>query len=148
LTYGVDVKQHPLSAIFPPMTEAEMNELRADIAAHGLRTPVVVFEDKVLDGWHRYIACRETGTTMRFEAFEGDAVSARSFVMSVNLTRRHLDISQRALIAARLATLPAHRPGKQANLLTSGLTIRDAAELASAVNGSYIGQGGPGKSRP
>jgi hypothetical protein len=55
------MKQHPLSAVFPPMTEAEMDELRADIGAHGLRTPIVVYQEQVLDRWHRYLACRETG---------------------------------------------------------------------------------------
>ena len=124
------MKQHPLSAVFPPMTETEMDELRADIAAHGLRTPIVVYQQQVLDGWHRYLACRETGAAARYETFEGDEAAARSFVIAANLTRRHLDPSQRAMIAAKLATRPAHRPGKHANLLTSGMTIKEAAGLA------------------
>ena len=121
------MKQHPLSAVFPPMTETEMDELRADIAAHGLRMPIVLYKRQILDGWQRYLACVETGVDPRYERFEGDAVAARDFVISANLKRRHLDASQRAMIAARLATLPAHRPGKQANWPSSQVTIEQAA---------------------
>ena len=88
------MRQHPLSAVFPPMTETEMDELRADIAAHGLRTPIVLYQEQVLDGWH--LACRETDATARYETFDGDEAAARSFGIAANLTRRHLDSSQRA----------------------------------------------------
>ncbi len=106
------MQQHALPTVFPPMTDAEMNELRADIEVHGLRMPIVLYEGQILDGWQRYLACRETGATPRFVTFEGDEAAARRFVIAANLTRQHLDASQRAMIAARLATLPAHRPGK------------------------------------
>jgi hypothetical protein len=49
-----DYEQHPLSAIFPKMSEKEFAGLCADIAANGLAHPIVVFEGKILDGWHRY----------------------------------------------------------------------------------------------
>jgi N6-adenosine-specific RNA methylase IME4 len=42
------------------------------------------------------------------------------FVIDKNLTRRHLDESQRAMVASKLANMPAHRPeDKSANLQTS-----------------------------
>jgi hypothetical protein len=44
-------EQHPLSAVFPAMAAAELAELRADIAAHGLRHAITLYINKVLDGW-------------------------------------------------------------------------------------------------
>ncbi|MEI8208555.1 MAG: hypothetical protein WCG16_05085 [Methylococcales bacterium] len=50
--------------------------------------------------------------------FKGD--NAAKDVISWNLHRRHLNESQRAMVAAKLANLPAHRPSyKSANLPTS-----------------------------
>jgi ParB-like chromosome segregation protein Spo0J len=100
-----NLTQHPLSAAFPAMNDAAFAELRADIAANGLHMPIMLYDGQVLDGWHRYIACKQTGAAIHFETFEGDDAQARQFVISANLKRRHLDTSQRALIAARLATL-------------------------------------------
>ena len=36
------MKQNDLSAVFPPMTDSEMNELRAEIEIRGLRMPIVL----------------------------------------------------------------------------------------------------------
>src|SRR5678816_1040805 len=88
------------------MSDAAFAELRADIAANGLLAPITLYEDKVLDGWHRFCACDATGTEPRFRVFEGDDNAARKFVVSANLMRRHLDTSQRAMIAARFANIP------------------------------------------
>jgi hypothetical protein len=86
------------------MTEEEFTELVKDIKAHGLRLPITVYDDQVLDGWHRYRACQQLGIKpTRIEFIGTDPVA---FVCSVNLKRRHLTASQRAMIAAELCDLP------------------------------------------
>ena len=99
----ISYEQHPLSAIFPAMDDTAFSELRADIAAHGLHSPITMFEDKVLDGWHRYRACTDTGVVARYVQFDGSFEQAMPFAVSVNLQRRHLNTSQRAMIGARLS---------------------------------------------
>ena len=121
--------QHPLSAVFPAMTDVAFAEFRADIAQNGLRQPIIVFEDQILEGWHRYRACRDTGTPARFEHFDGDEAAARKFVVSANVMRRHLDESQRGLIAARMAQLPHGGDRKSDQRTNSSLDIAGAAEL-------------------
>lgn len=89
-----ELLQHPLSAAFPAMSEADQEALCNDIEANGQRDRGIVFEGMVLDGWHRYQACRALGIAFKFDEFDGkDPVS---FVLSRNLHRRHLTASQRA----------------------------------------------------
>jgi ParB-like chromosome segregation protein Spo0J len=114
---------HPLANIFPLVEGAEFDELVADIRQHGLREPIVVYEDKILDGRNRYRACLAAGIEPTFTAYTGD--DPVSYVISLNLRRRHLDESQRAMVAAKLATL---RDGQRADLV-EGLPIGRASAL-------------------
>ena len=123
----ISYEQHPLSAIFPAMDDTAFSELRADIAAHGLHSPIVTFEDKVLDGWHRYRACTDTGVVARYVQFDGSFEQAMPFVISVNMQRRHLSTSQRAMIAGRLATLERGQPKK--GMKSSIKSVSEAATI-------------------
>jgi protein gp37 len=118
-------QQHPLSALFPSMPSDAFAELRTDIAEHGLRQAITLYNGKVLDGWHRCRACCETGTEIRTVNFTGDERAALPSVLSANVARRHLTTSDRSLIAARLATLKRGAGQKDQMSL---LRIEEAAE--------------------
>lgn len=87
--------QHKLSAAFPSMSDADFQALAEDIALNGLKQPVVIYEEQVLDGWHRYAACVKAGMTPKLTYLEQDEDPV-SFVLSMNMNRRHLTVSQRA----------------------------------------------------
>ena len=119
---------HPLADIFPMMSAEEFTALKADIAEYGLRDPIILAEGKVVDGRNRYLACQELGLEPRYEEWNGQG-SLLALIVSKNLQRRHLSESQRAMVAAKIANMPTHRPeNKSANLQTSQ---GDAAKLLS-----------------
>ena len=98
-------KLHPLCSIFPPMSDEEFDRLRDDIAKHGQRQPILLFDGQILDGRHRHDACLLLKIEPKFETFTGTFDEAESLVLSLNLARRHLDSSQRGMVATRLAKL-------------------------------------------
>ncbi len=97
------IQFHKLASVFPLIDGAPFIELVDDIRRNGLREPIVLYEGEILDGRNRYLACAAAGVDARYETFDGDDPLA--YVISLNLRRRHLDESQRAMVAARIATL-------------------------------------------
>lgn len=98
---AVPYEVHSLAHLLPEMRPAEYVELREDIAANGLREAITLYEAKVLDGRHRYRACTELGVRPDFTTYQGDAPAA--FVISLNIKRRQLSQSQKAMIASDFA---------------------------------------------
>lgn len=94
---------HPVADIFPPMTVEQYAALKNDIALCGLREPVWLWQGQLIDGRHRVRACEELGIVIRTQDYTGD--DPVRFVVSLNLHRRHLDESQRAMVAANVANL-------------------------------------------
>lgn len=101
--YGV----HPVAEIFPGMSEVEFRGLVEDVREHGQREPIVLVGDRVLDGRHRLRACAELGLVPSVCQYTGetDTESLTRYVVSLNLHRRHLNESQRALCAAKAGGL-------------------------------------------
>ena len=97
------MKAHPYADILPLLEGEAFAALVADIKANGLMEPITVYQDMVLDGRNRLRACKAAGIEPKFLEFDGDDPLA--FVLSLNLHRRHLNKSQRGMVAARLEIL-------------------------------------------
>lgn len=92
-------QRHPLSAAFPSMTAAEQDSLTLDIEKHGQREAITIYDGHVLDGWHRYQSCMMLEIKpITIDMMDG--VDPVAYVISVNLHRRHLTGSQRAIAVA------------------------------------------------
>ena len=117
-----ELQFHPLADIFPLLAEDHLQELARDIKAHGLLDPIVLHDGKILDGRCRYLACQIAGVIPRFEVYAG--ADPLGLIVSCNIRRRHLNESQRAMVAARLADLQ-----RGANQHSEGLPLGRAAEL-------------------
>jgi N6-adenosine-specific RNA methylase IME4 len=101
----VTLNAHPAAGLFPPMSEGEYAALKADIAANGQREAIWTWRDQIIDGRHRARACEELGLAVSSRAWSGEESGVIPFVVSLNIHRRHLNESQRALVAARIANL-------------------------------------------
>jgi hypothetical protein len=103
------LEPHPLALLLPAMTEDEFKSLVDDIRANGLRVSIMTYQEKILDGLHRYKALVKIGhplTEKEFTEFKpnGSSDTPLKFVISQNINRRHLNESQRAVIAASITT--------------------------------------------
>jgi len=101
-----EIKIHPACDLFPPMSEEDYQELKADIAANGVQESVTFWRGQLIDGRHRVRAMQELGINVGYHSSEiYESADPFAFAISVNLKRRHLTTSQRAMIASKLATL-------------------------------------------
>lgn len=118
---------HDLCKIFPVMPTDQFAALMDDIRDNGLRQPIVLFENKILDGRHRYRACLELGRRPVSVQYDGD--DPLSYIISHNLSRRHLDESQRAMVAAKLEALTHGGDRKsKTQICVLNVTRKEAAE--------------------
>ena len=93
-----DLKSHEAANIFP-MDFESIVDLAQDIKQNGQQEPIKLFEGKILDGRRRYEACK----TANVEPVIIDVVvkDPIAYVVSLNIHRRHLTPSQRALAASK-----------------------------------------------
>lgn len=131
---AADKQFHEVAAIFDLMEGQAFRNLVNDIRDHGLREPIWLHRDgRIVDGRNRYRACLEAGVEPQFRQFEGNDVQLVTFVVSLNLHRRHLDESQRAMVAGRLASLRLgsnqHQPRGEVGASIDAPTQSAAADL-------------------
>ena len=120
----------PCCAAIPPMHHDEYLSHKASLLRNGQLEPILVFENRIIDGRHRFSACNELGIKPVFKQFIGTYEAAKSMAFAVNINRRQLTMGQKALVAAKL-TMPS--PGEDKNGSRAGipaaLTQVEAASL-------------------
>ena len=123
---------HPLANIFPLMAADEFVALKSDIRQYGLREAIWLLNGQILDGRNRFKACQEVGVKPIFKEYAGDDPAA--FVISLNLKRRHLSESQRAMVAAKLANLENGVRADRSSANLQSLPPVTQSEAASLLN--------------
>jgi hypothetical protein len=136
------LQPHPAAELFPLMEGAEFDALVQDIRANGLVDPVIVHGGLILDGRNRHRACQEIGIEPMTKEWDGKG-NPVTFVVSKNLHRRHLNESQRAMIAGRLANLKPSQHAEQSKKSAAAgipaaapVTQGQAAEMLNVSRGS------------
>ncbi|MFY9763371.1 MAG: hypothetical protein WBE25_04425 [Xanthobacteraceae bacterium] len=123
---------HPFAVILPRISAAGQEALTASIRQNGFHEneTITVFDNKIADGIARCVSAIELGIPweqMPKIQFEGDEAALLRLLIDKNVIRRHLNESQRAMVAARLATM---RQGARTDRpQICGMSQPQAAEL-------------------
>jgi ParB-like chromosome segregation protein Spo0J len=90
--------------LLPPLSEIEFYLLKQSIKEDGLRIPIIINKHGIiLDGHHRFRACKELGFTPKYDVMEfKDSLEEKQFVMEFNLRRRQLGLFHRVEVGYNL----------------------------------------------
>ncbi len=151
------MKVHEIAKLFPILPPKEMKDLRSDIEARGIVTPILVNKkrDTIIDGRNRYLIANELKLKdVPMETFAGKDEEIADEILSRNIFRRHLTDDQRVTLLAKILTpkLEAEATARQTkkgsfaadaagpkgtvaeHLATAGKVSRHKAEQAIRVN--------------
>ena len=144
-TKVTEYQLHPYCVTIPEIDQKTFDELVEDIRRNGLNYPIVKYKEKILDGRSRFEACKKAGIKPRFIELEKICPAVKkaknnaekdnialNWVISQNLHRRHLNESQRALIAAKLANLRVGQSKVNAQMI--GIPTTTQGEAADEVD--------------
>jgi|GEM_PF-1064392 len=140
------MKYHEAANIFPLMDEDELRTLAEDIGLRGQLVPIEICDGMILDGRNRWAACEFAGIEpLTIEVNPKDPVA---YVLSLNLHRRHLDETQRAMVGGRAKgvyekqakerMILGKKSDPRANLPEGTGRARDKAGEAAGVSGRSI----------
>jgi hypothetical protein len=100
---------------FNPLSETEFEQLAENIEKHGLYERIVIYEEQILEGWHRYLALKRIGhgfTGIQFIEYHLDSGDPSMFVIARNALRRHLSPEKRRELGAKyFKAMPKEKPG-------------------------------------
>ena len=119
-----ELEQHQLGAILPALAEDQISELAQDILAYGQLEPGTLLDGQVLDGWHRYLACKKVGIEFRANEYQG--IDPAAYVWS-KILGRNLSQSQLAGIKVKLSEW---RPQGRVSNSAAAAQLPSAAKMA------------------
>ena len=94
------------------MSASAFARLKSDIETNGQRENIVVWRGLLIDGRNRLRACEELSIEPQIAELM-DETDPVQYALSHNLHRRHLTTAQRAIVAAKLATMSEGRPSEE-----------------------------------
>ncbi|WP_027937021.1 ParB/RepB/Spo0J family partition protein [Anaeroarcus burkinensis] len=96
---------HEWANLFPRMTEEEYDHLADDIASNGQYEAIMTYQNKIVEGVHRYLACKKAGVEPQVTEWTGTEEALLKYIFGKNFNRRHLNASQRAMVAVEYGCL-------------------------------------------
>lgn len=136
---------HRFANIFPLMPENSKDfiDLTDSLRSNTMLVPVLLYDNKVLDGRNRYRAhlSDPENIELKTEEFIGNEEEALQRSLALNNQRRHLDEGQRALAALRLSNMQSNMKTVEGQKWAAEIfnvsftTVRMAFDIYRAQNG-------------
>jgi ParB-like chromosome segregation protein Spo0J len=95
------METHKFAKFFPLLEGEEFDQLVESIKTNGQREPIVLYAGQILDGVNRYNACQELGIEPKVRNLKKNE-DPLDYVIDMNVRRRHLNVSQRAMLGENL----------------------------------------------
>lgn len=131
---------HESANFFPMLPAEQLDALALDIKVNGLQDPIVLVKidgvDYICDGRNRAMACKIAGVVPEYKYYQGDINHIFDYVLSTNLHRRQLSVSQRACLAVNV--LPMLEENKRKGLSQKMSMIRAGEKVGKAMRSAEI----------
>lgn len=135
--------------MLPPLSDEEKDLLKEGIRKNGQIVPIVVYKEQIIDGRHRFWACKQLGIEPKIMTLdvEMDARQLIEYAFSINIQRRNLSKSQLAAMAANSTDLftedakqrmLAGKPLDPTAKMQEGLESTEKAAKLFGVSGRYV----------
>ena len=98
---GKTYTAHPAATLFPLLRGADFNGLVASLKLNGMRQPVLLLGDQIVDGRNRFRAAKKAGVKIIFEQIDPNE-DVCVVVMDMNIHRRDLKGNRRLFLASAL----------------------------------------------
>jgi ParB-like nuclease family protein len=148
---------HPLADKIPPMSAEEYSILLDDIQQNGLLEPITIHEGMILDGRHRYRACKAVGYKFKPTDFVPlpAGIDPFDYAVAKAVARRHMTAEQKQdVIKALLEKHPEASSRVIARLVrvshhtVEAVRTGQTAQLNSAEPGKRVGADGKSRKQP
>jgi ParB-like chromosome segregation protein Spo0J len=123
-----NLEPHELALQLSPMDEETFASLVEDMKTGKVLEPIILYEGKILDGWHRYKAAKRAGKPFKTVEFDGD--DPLLFVWQKNGLRRHWSQTDKALNYVKLMNFGKTWVGNGKHPRVGEATNADAAKAA------------------
>ena len=88
LTQEAKHQQHPYGKVWQEFDTDAFAELVSNVQSRGLDQEIILYQEMVLEGWHRYLACLLSNTEPRFVEFKGTDLQAAEKVHASGVRRQ------------------------------------------------------------
>ena len=126
---------HSIVKDFPPMQDWEFEQLKENIAEVGLLVPIVVWQEQIVDGRHRYWACMDTGVEPKYRHLDGDYAGMINYVQAYNVEHRNITLDQKK---AAILKLNDRRGNGGDREIQEEHTMAELAEMAGSSRSSMF----------
>ena len=128
-----------LRDLIPPLSEEEHRMLEDSIVRDGCDTPLIVWNDTIVDGHNRYDICRKHDIPFGIEEkdFE-DRDAAMFWMLEHQLARRNLNSYQRSLVGLKYESFYRNQARKRLTTSTGGKDARPLQNSAEAEKGNAM----------